>query len=411
MSIWARLRAASVGLPRIYWWLWTGTLVNRMATFVVPFLSLYLTQERHLSVVQAGLMLSLFGAGGVAAGLIGGVLADRLGRRPTMLLSLLGSGVGTIALGFIQPIAGITVMVFALGFIGECYRPAVSATVADVVPPADRARAYGYIYWAVNLGFAIGLVLAGFLVKLGYGVLFLCDGLTSLTFAMFVWRAVPETGVRNTRAEHPLRGTAIALTDWNLVAFVSLTFLFGCLMFQSAITMPLDWTRHGVTAQQYGLLSALNCILVVVLQPIAAAVLKRYRRANVLSVSGVLMAIGFGLNGFVSTIPMFALGVAIWTLGEVAAAPIAPSVIADLAPAEYRGRYQGIFSMSFGLANFAGPAMGSLVLERAGSRPLWLSCVAVGITIAIGHLAIAPARRRTLALRGAPLAEEPALGR
>src|SRR4051812_37999794 len=172
MQLTAKLRSLTAGLPRTFWFLWAGTLVNRIATFVVPFMSLYLTQQRHLSIAWAGLIVSMFGAGGVGASLVGGILADRIGRRPTMLFSLVASGLGTMLLGWLQAPVAIAAFVLLLGFVGECYRPAVSAAVADVVPPEDRPRAYGLIYWAVNLGFSIGLVLAGFLVRVSYSLLF-----------------------------------------------------------------------------------------------------------------------------------------------------------------------------------------------------------------------------------------------
>src|SRR4051812_22215057 len=84
------LRELVAGLPRIYWFLWTGLLVNRMGGFVYPFLMLYLTGSRGLTVAQAGRIVALYGAGSFAAALVGGRLADRIGRRRTMLFSLFG---------------------------------------------------------------------------------------------------------------------------------------------------------------------------------------------------------------------------------------------------------------------------------------------------------------------------------
>ena len=65
----------------MYWTIWLGTLVNKLGSVVVPFLALYLTQERGLPNAEAGALLSLYGAGSILAGLTGGVLADRHGRR------------------------------------------------------------------------------------------------------------------------------------------------------------------------------------------------------------------------------------------------------------------------------------------------------------------------------------------
>jgi len=99
LGILLRLTDMSVGLPPTYWFLWLGTAVNRLGGFVIPFLNLYLTSQRGIPVSQAGLVVSLFGAGLLASHLAGGELADRLGRRPGLLMSLLGAPPLMIALG------------------------------------------------------------------------------------------------------------------------------------------------------------------------------------------------------------------------------------------------------------------------------------------------------------------------
>ena len=129
-----RLRSLTAGLPRTYWLLWVGTLINRLGGFVIPFLTLYLTQERGLPVSQATLMVSLFGAGSFTAALVGGELTDRLGRRPVMLLSFLLAPVTMIALGLVRPLAILAPLVYLQGFLTDLSRPAVSAMVADRFP-------------------------------------------------------------------------------------------------------------------------------------------------------------------------------------------------------------------------------------------------------------------------------------
>src|SRR5262249_57989128 len=160
------------GLPRNYWILWTGALVNRLGGFVLPLLAFYLSGERGLPVEQVGFILTLFGAGSLCAGPVGGFLADRIGRRRTLIVALVLGALAMVHLAFARAPAHIAIATFLLGLLGDLYRPAVSAAIADLVPSPDRARAYGLLYWAVNLGFAVGSALGGVLAAHGWYLLF-----------------------------------------------------------------------------------------------------------------------------------------------------------------------------------------------------------------------------------------------
>jgi len=162
-SMRARFQTLTADLPPAYWFLWLGILINRLGSFVIPFLTLYLTSQRGVSVSQAALTVSLFGAGSFAAQLVGGELADRFGRRPVLLISLFIAPVAMIALGFARSLPLIAFFTLILGFFTDLYRPAMGAAVADLVPASARIRAFGYQNWAVNLGFSLAPILAGFM--------------------------------------------------------------------------------------------------------------------------------------------------------------------------------------------------------------------------------------------------------
>src|SRR5260370_26369704 len=144
------------GRRRGFWILWTGALINRMGGFVMPLIALYLTGERGRTVEEAGFIVALLGAGSLASGPMGGFLADHIGRRRTLIFALVGGAAAMLHLCFARAPAHIAAAAFLLGLLGDLYRPAVSAAVADLVPAPDRVRAYGLLYWGVNLGFAIG---------------------------------------------------------------------------------------------------------------------------------------------------------------------------------------------------------------------------------------------------------------
>src|SRR5687768_12056321 len=181
------------GLPPTYWLLWSGTLINRLGGFVIPFLTLYLTAQREIPVSTAALMVSFFGAGSFLAQLTGGELTDRLGRRPVMLMSFFVTPVFVIMLGLARGLALISICTFMVGFFTDLYRPAVGAAIADLVPPESRMRAYGYNYWAINMGAAVAPFLAGLIADYNFFILFAADALTTAAFGFIVLFGIHET--------------------------------------------------------------------------------------------------------------------------------------------------------------------------------------------------------------------------
>ncbi len=404
------LAAMMRGLPRLYWLLWTGSLVNKLGAFVVPFLTIYLTQDRGFSVERATLVAALYGAGATFSGPVGGALADRVGRRATMALGLGLGGLTMLSLGFMRDARLIALNTLLLGFVSEIYRPAVAATIADVVPAEDRLRAYNLLYWAVNLAFSISPIVAGLLVNRSFLLLFVGDAVTSLTFAGLVLWKVPETRPAHPEARRSfLHSLSVPLKDPVFVPFVLLTFFLAAIFFQSSSSLPLEMRAAGLSPTDYGRLIAINGLLIIAVQPFVTPLVQRYPRSWMLAAASVLTGVGFYVGGLAVAPWVFALSIVIWTLGEIFQASISPSVVADLAPTHVRGGYQGMYQMAWGLASFAGPAGGGWVMGRFGAPALWRGCLLLGFAVCAGHFAIASGRRRRLlALRAAEGASAPA---
>jgi MFS family permease len=405
----SRFRAAAGGLPPVFWTLWAGMLVNRLASFVITFLALYLVHDRGYTTDQAGRVVALYGLGLLLAGPLGGSLADRIGRRPTMLFGLVAGGTCVAALGFVRDPAWLSGLAFCSALFGDVYRPAAQAAVADVVAPRDRASAYGLIYWAVNLGWAVSLSVAGFVAERSMLALFLADAFTSLAFAVIVSVRIPETRPAHHARAPLLQGLVRVFHDGPYVVFLLLHLAVLVVFTQFQLAAPLDYAAHGVGPTAFSLLMALNGILVVLLQPLIAPKLQAYDGARVLALSTLLVGVGYGMNWFAGSVPAYVAGCVLYTVGEVLGFPVASSIVADLAPPDLRGRYQGAFSMIWGLAFTLSPLIGGEVLHRWGGRTLWLGCLATCLVVAAGHLAAGPARRRRLnALRAAEAVADPA---
>jgi MFS family permease len=377
------------GLPRTYWILWSAILVNKLGTFVVPFLYLYLTQQEQMSIARASLVVALYGIGSTFSGPVGGLLADRIGRRTTLVVGLVGGALGMATLGLTHAPAVVPGLTLAVGFASELHRPAAAAMIADLVGPDRRVRAYGMLHWAVNLGFACALLIAGLLVKQSFVLLFLGDAATTLICAAVVWRWVPESRPARTEpAGRVLTSLATPLRDPPFAAIWLLALLTAMIYFQFATTLPEALTRHGITASEYGFLVAVTCVVVTVVQPLATPLLQRARKSRVLAAACALIAAGFGSIALVSSLPLYIVAGVIWTLGEIGYVAVVPTIVADLAPSALRGGYQGAYQMAWGLASFAGPALGGLVFQRFGGDWLWAGCFVLGLLLAVGHHAV-----------------------
>ncbi|MFI7212563.1 MDR family MFS transporter [Micromonospora maritima] len=387
------------GLPRAFWYLWTGTLINRLGSFILVFLAIYLTQERDFSASQAGLVIGLWGVGGAVGTTVGGTLTDRWGRRPTLLTAHLGAATMMVALGLARPLWAVAVGALLLGTFAEAARPAFGAMMVDVVPEKDRLRAFSLNYWAINLGFACAAVLAGFAAQAGYLLLFLVDATTTVVTALIIFTRVRETrttpvGPVVKGASAPAGALRTILADRVFLGFVALNLLAALVFLQHISMLPIAMGDSGLSPATYGSVIALNGVLIVVGQLFVPRLIKGRSRSHVLALAALVMGVGFGLTAFADTIWLYGVTVLIWTVGEMLNSPSNATLIAELSPAALRGRYQGAFSLSWQLAGAAAPILGGLVREHAGNGALWLGCAGIGVVTAVAHLVSGPARER-----------------
>ncbi|MFF5026078.1 MFS transporter [Streptomyces collinus] len=395
----AAREATAVGpvLPRAFWWLWTATLVNRLGGFVVVFLSLYVTLDRGGSASFAGLVTTLYGVGGAVGSVVGGLLADRLGRRATLLGAQLLSAVGTGALAFAQGRTALAVTACLVGLAGNASRPVVQAVVADMAGAKARVRAFSLLYWAVNIGVAVSAALAGVLAQRGYTPLFLGEAAVTVVCALTVFLAVPETRpepVRRGDAAAPDTKAAAELSNRRrFVAFVAVTFLVGLLMQEVSTALPLTMTRAGFSARDYGLVISLNGLLVVALQLPAGRILARFGPAGPLAVGTLLLGAGLGTTAVAASLGAYALSVVVWTVGEILLAPTAMAAVADLVPGHAHGRYQGMYSFAWSAAACVAPVASGYALDGVGPTALWVASAALGALAAVGYFLVLRGRR------------------
>ncbi|PZT69198.1 MFS transporter [Streptomyces sp. SW4] len=386
------VRESVSGLPSAFWWLWISTLVNRLGAFVATFMALYLTLDRGYSAAYAGLVAALHGLGGVVSSLGAGVMTDRLGRRPTLLVAQASTAVTVALLGFMRDPVAIAVVAFLVGMASNASRPAVQAMMADIVRPEDRIRAFSLNYWAINLGFAVSSMAAGFIAEFSYLAGFLLEAGMTMACAIVVFVKLPESRPQAVAADGAGAGggseavsMGTVLRDGRFMGVVVLSFLVALIFQQGMVGLPVAMGEAGFSAADYGMAIAVNGVLIVVLQIPVTRFIEHRDPRRLLVASALLAGYGFGLTAFAGSVGVFALTVCVWTLAEIVNAPTQTGLVVRLSPAQGRGRYQGMYTLSWSVASLVAPLMSGLVIDRYGADWLWGMCAVVGTVAGLGY--------------------------
>lgn len=383
------------GLPREFWWLWTSTLVNRLGAFVATFMALYLTLDRGYSASYAGLVAAVHGLGGVVSSLGAGVMTDRFGRRPTMLVAQVSTAVSVAVLGFMVHPVAIAGVAFFVGMSSNASRPAVQAMIADIVPAEDRARAFSLNFWAINLGFAVSSAGAGFVAEYSYLAGFVGEAVMTLVCAVVVFRKIPESrpekAAARTAAGAP--GTSDAdevrlgtvLRDGRFMGVVGLSFVIALIFQQGYVGLPVAMGADGFSSSDFGTAIAVNGVMIVVLQIPVTRLIQHRDPRRLLIVSSLLAGYGFGLTVFAGSVAVYALTICVWTVAEIINAPVQNGLVVQLSPAHGRGRYQGMYTLSWAAAALVAPLLSGVVIDHFGAGWLWGMCAVLGTVAAFGY--------------------------
>ena len=403
---WRAFVADVRALPRAAWIIYLGTFINRFGSFVLTFLILFLI-GRGYSPAQAGVALTAYGLGSVAAAAAGGHLADRLGRRRTIALSMFCSAAVLLALWRAEQLWAIVALAGLSGLAGELYRPAASALLADVTPAGRRVVTFALYRLAVNTGFAFGPAVAGYFATRSFTFVFVGDAITSVLYGLLVLFAIPAKAEAEHRsASHaaappaPVEGGArrlpalrLILADRALLAVLLAASCLSLVYHQAHVSLPLETRARGLSPGAYGFLASLNGVFCLLLELPIAAVTARVAAWLPMVVGAVLIGAGFGATALAPTVPLLALTVLVWSVGEMVYYPVVSAYVADLAPPGLQGRYQATLGFTGASGLVLGPAVGPLLFQWS-SAGLWSACAVLGVLAALLFASVRPARPR-----------------
>ena len=364
-------------LPPAAWILLGGTFVNRFGTFVIPFLVLYLTRSGY-SIAQAGLGVGAYGAGHVMASMLGGHLADRIGRRNTIVMSMFGSAAAMLALSQARAFVPILVLACLAGTAAEMYRPASHALLVDLVGPKQSIFAFGMYRFAVNLAFSAGPATAGFLADRSFFYLFLGDAITSALYGIIAIVFLPHGLRADMKGERLGEAIRIAATNRAFRRLLAATFLLTIVDFQLSSTFALHVQALGFPTRVYGMLVSENGLLIICFELLITMFVQRFRPQPIIALGYFLAGTGFALTGIARSLPALAVTVVVWTFGEMFSSPMVIAYVAQIAPEKYRGRYMGLLTVSWSFGMLFGPPLGTMLYAR-NPAALWIACALLGV--------------------------------
>jgi MFS family permease len=366
-------------LPRQFWVLAAGIFVYLIGVeMTYPFETLYLNDELGVSMTTIGVIIGVALLATLPLQVAGGALCDKLGRRPVLIVAILGSMVLYFGLGLTRDLTVIVVLIVVEAAFGWAqFLTASNAIVADVTTPAQRAEAFSISRVALNAGITVGPLLAIPLLAAdpSYRLNFFASGIVVGGFLVLVLAALRETrpaAVRQVSVIATFRGYGAVLRDRTMLAFCLIT-LFPLYAFgQIWATMPVMLSDlHDVDAQRWGVALVVYGVSLVLLQYPVIRMLGERDHMLLLSLSCVLMGAGVGVAAFVPWPATLACIVSL-ALGLVLLLPIASTVVSRLAPVELRGRYMGTWTIVYMGGYALGPLLGGWALDSLGGRPAFV---------------------------------------
>jgi predicted MFS family arabinose efflux permease len=382
-------RNAFRGLPRQVWVLAGCLGINRLGMMVLPFLELYLTEERGLAIDEAGRIVALFGVGSIAGVWVGGVLADRHDPRRVQLGSLVAGAAFMVALWAARTPLAIAGALLLMSLATEVFRPANGAAVGRAVDARRRGRAFSLVMLAVNLGVSIGMPLGGFLAEIDFDWLFGIDAGTTLLAAVFLFLLGRPTGAPPPEPEPP--PAPAAATPWRdrtFVLVVVLQSLTAAVLFQFFGALPVFLKSLGLSKAGVGWVLAANSVAIALFQMMVA---QRIEGRDILPWMGfgsLMICLGYGLNLFVTSWPLAVVSVLVWTFGEMFYFPLAAAFATRRAPPGAMGRFLSFHLMGIAIGVVLAASIGTWVYEHHGSDVLWSGCAIAGVLIALAYGAV-----------------------
>jgi MFS family permease len=433
-----KLKALYNDYPRQYWLMIAGmVLATAGGSMIWPFLLIYVSGKLDLPLSTVAALISINAGTGLLSSFIAGTLADKIGRKVVMNFSLTMTGITYLLLMRAETYPQFVGLMIMIGLSNPLYQIGADAMLADMISAEKRTDAYAINRIANNAAFALGPAIGGFLATRSYDLSFYAAGTGFLSYSVLLFFQARET--LNRQSIQPLSPERLSSTAWKriiapfkarpagdenlpasqamnvdtkgygrvfqdrdylaFVALVSLGLIGSTMLW---ILMPVyTKTNFGIPESLYGWIPTTNALMCVFVQYPVTRITRRHSTLPVIGTGMLIYALGVGSVAVMSSFWGFWLSMVILTFGELTLVPTASKYVADLAPADLRGRYMSIYWLGWGLARTLSPMIGGFLNDNIAPRAIWIGGLLIGLTSTFGIFLLS----RVSALRRTPLME------
>ena len=361
---------------------------------VIPFMTIYLNQELGIALSQCAIIMACFGAGSVLGSFVGGVLTDRIGFFKVMYMSLITASVFFLLVMKMKTFLPLCASIFAMAFVYETFRPANLTAIEAFSKKENLTRSLGLVRLAVNLGYALGPFMGGFVAaKLGYDFLFIFNALAIFIGGNTFYHLFKNKKHRTTEKEISAAEKKALLMPWKDGKYLVYLFFFTLtiiVFMQLLYTAPLFFnTEYGFDEALVGMLMGINGLIIALIEmPLIFKLESLLKPVICVVIGSILIGIGF-VSFYLIAIPMVAaLTYTVFlTFGEMLSFPFSNNYAMSFSTDHNRGKYMGLYTMTFSSAHIVAPLLGLYLVEQMGYNTLWLGSAALCFFAAVMILA------------------------
>ena len=351
---------------------------------VIPFLTIYLNQELGISLKECALIMACFGSGSVLGSFAGGILTDKIGFFRVMYTSLLLSSGMFLLVMIMKTFWPLCITIFVMAFIYECFRPANLTAIEAFSEKENLTRSLGLVRLAVNLGYAFGPLMGGYVaLYLGYEFLFVFNAIAvfigGLTFyTLFKNKKHRVTDIKLTKEES--KAVQMPWKDGQYLLYLVLFTLTIIVFMQLLYTAPLYFnTELGFDEAAVGKFMAINGLVIAVVElPLLMILETRIKPVVNVVLGSILIGLGFLMFTIIPLPIVAALAYTLFlTFGEMLSFPFSNNYAIGFTTDHNRGKYMGLYTMTFSSAHIVAPLLGLYMVEHWGYGNLWVGSAMV----------------------------------